>query len=574
MVNRGRSGGCVTCKERRVKCDEARPKCQACQRLQLHCGGYKTKYANLKFKDQNHKFRTQSVMVRGATQQKQAYNLRPLETDTAVPFFLHHYAKIGRDMSSARGFFEVLIPIYCSQRQDSALSLAVSAVASQVLSIWRHDNSPLPQEAYVQAVKCLRHTIQDRREWGNAATMLAVLSLQLFESIVAIYSLRPSTQIHHNGAVSFLPFANNGAVFFLPFANAGDNNDSANAHVRRFILHTEICSAIRQGRQLQTIASSCIGGNGLFTVPGNPSAALDAIGVSVARLQARHLKLGLQSGRVTLSPDALSECIAETGRVDQQLLTWAQCVPDHWQPLRLTNGWNIDSSIPVYQSTCEIYPSCQIAAIWNLWRIQRILVVKIKLSLLDATLNPWQCGLKCDSMSSNLQELAEFQHILQELTDGVCYSVPFYLGNRSKPLSIADFADPTILLPSSDFPGRNGNWNKQIYHHDPRAAADEHRRQIIAQGPWHIMSPLSRLLTFCFEECGPPMGTFFRPGQYEWIRDQFLRVTTLLHIPPVEASAHYGRGSLSKFLDPRSSDTMAENLATGVRKGAIFMSGP
>ncbi|PWY81584.1 hypothetical protein BO94DRAFT_146319 [Aspergillus sclerotioniger CBS 115572] len=538
MVNHGRSTGCVTCRERRVKCDEARPKCQACQRLRLDCGGYKT---NLKFKDQNHKFRTQSVMVRGATQQDRAYSLHPLsEPDTAVPFYLHHYARMGRDMSSARGFYEVLIPIYCSQRQDSALSLAVSAVASQVLSIWRHDNSPLPQKAYAQAVQCLRRTIQDRREWGNAATILAVLSLQLFESIIAIYGLRPSTQVHHNGAVSF-----------LPFIGTGDKNESPSAYVRQFILHIEICSAIRQGRRL-----SSIGDDSLFTILDNPSAALDAIGVYVARLQARYLNLGLQSGRATLASESLSEYIAETRDVDQQLLTWAQCVPDHWRAVRLADGWNIDSSIPAYQSTCEIYPSSQIATIWNLWRLHRLLIVKIKLGLLE-----------CDGMSKP-EELAELQDILQVLVDGVCYSVPFYLGNLSKPLSIADFADPTVVLPSSYLPSRNGNWNKD--HHP--LVVDEHRRHIIAQGPWHIMSPLSRLLTLCFEEHGP--RTFLRAGQYEWIRDQFLRVTTLLHIPPVEAGAHHGRGSRSNFPVPRSSDTMAENLATGVRKGAIFMSGP
>ncbi|PWY63689.1 hypothetical protein BO83DRAFT_156131 [Aspergillus eucalypticola CBS 122712] len=557
MVNYGRSGGCVTCRERRVKCDEAKPKCRACHRLRLQCGGYKTKYANLKFKDQSHKFHSQSVMVRSATKPTQEYSLRPLsEPDSAVPFYLHHYARMGRDMSSARGFYEVLIPIYCSQQQDSALSLAVSAVASQVLSLWRHDNSPRPQVAYAQAVQCLRRTLQDSREWGSAATILAVLSLQLFETIAAIYGLRSSTQIHHNGAVSS-----------LPLARAGDNNEILSAYTRQFILHSEICSAIRQGRQLQTVASSWIRDNGLFTVPDNPSAALDAIGVSVARLQAQ-LKLEVQSGYVTLSREALSEYIAKTRQVDQQLLTWTQCVPDHWQPLRLTNGWSIDSSIPVYQSTCEIYPSCQIATIWNLWRIQRILIIKMKLSLLDA-----QGELECDSMPSNLQGVAELQPIFQELVDGVCYSVPFYLGNLRKPLSIADFTDSTILFPSSHVLGHNVNWNKQFSYH-PQVAVEEHRRHIIAQGPWHVMSPLSRLLTFHSEEYGPPMKTLFRPGQYEWIRDQFLRVTTLLHILPADANTYSGCGSVSESFDPRDLDTMAENHASRVRQGATFMSGP
>ncbi|GKZ23297.1 hypothetical protein AbraIFM66951_011690 [Aspergillus brasiliensis] len=561
MVNYGRSKGCVTCKERRVKCDEARPECRACQRLRLHCGGYKTQY---EFKDQTYKFRSQSAMVRRATQQCRAYTLRPLsEPDTAVPFYLHYYARMGRgDMSSARGFYEVLIPIYCSQRQDSALSLAVSAVASQVLSIWQLDNSPRPQQAYARAVKCLRRTLQDPHEWGNAATMLAILSLQLFESIVAIYGLRPSSQIHHNGAVSL-----------LPFTDAGDDNNSATAYIRQFILHTEICSAIRQGRPLQTIASSWIKSNAQFTVPNNPSAALDAIGVSVARIQARHLKLGLQSGRVTCSPEELSKCIAQTRQVDQELLAWAQCVPDYWHPLQLTSECNIDPSIPLYQFTCEVYPSCQIATIWNLWRIQRILITMIKFNLLDATLGARLSDLQCDGMSWNLQELAELQHSLQELVDGVCYSVPFYLGNLNKPLSIANFADPTIVLPSVHFLGPNGHGKTQI-HHPPQAAVDEHRRHILARGPWHIMVPLSRLLALCFEEWGPLIRTSLRQGQYEWIRDQFLRVTILLHINPVVGSAHDGGGSLSKVSDTTSPDTMAENLTTGVRKGAIFMSGP
>ncbi|KAJ5267258.1 hypothetical protein N7478_010066 [Penicillium angulare] len=56
MVNRGRSKGFVTCKQRRVKCDEAKPECWHCQRLGLRCEGYQTNYCNQKFRDQTHKF--------------------------------------------------------------------------------------------------------------------------------------------------------------------------------------------------------------------------------------------------------------------------------------------------------------------------------------------------------------------------------------------------------------------------------------------------------------------------------------------------------------------------------------
>ena len=87
-------------------------------------------------------------------------------------------------------------------------------------------------------------------------------------------------------------------------------------------------------------------------------------------------------------------------------------------------------------------------------------------------------------------------------------------------------------------------------------SSDEHKRHMVAQGPWHVMSPLGRLLVLFSEEDGKLILNFLRPGQLDWIREQFLRVATLLHLP------------LAK------SDTKAEYLAREIRKGAIFMSGP
>ena len=479
--------------------------------------------------------------------------LRPLtEPDTAVPFFFQHYAGTGRSMGSARGFFEVLIPVYCSQPQDSALSLAVSAVASTVLALWRHDARGFRSEIYAQAVKCLRRTIADRNEWGKPETVLAVLALQLYENIAAIYGLRMATRVHHDGAMSLLPFV----------GSHSDHTDGASVYPRRFILHTEISSAMRQQRPLQSAAYSCVGGHGLnlISVPDNPSSALDAIGASVAELQASYMQLVTQYALPTSQRDLLlAECAAEAKRIDEQLLVWAQSVPDHWYPLRLTSEQDIDLSIPTYQSFCEIYPHCQIANIWNLWRIQRLLLVKISLS----------------PMTTNLTEQIEYKHTLQELVDSICYSVPSYLGNRTKPSSIPDFTDPAILLPSDQTQTDGGRSNMQS--NIPHSSADEHKRHIIAQGPWHLMSPLSRLLTlFSEEHHGQQMATFLRPGQYEWICEQFLRVTTLLHIPQVATGDETGKCTLLASNSPARGygNSRVEDLAKKVRKGAVFMSGP
>lgn len=315
MVNRGRSGGCVTCKQRRVKCDEAKPECRPCRRLGLRCGGYKTKPGSLKFRDQNYKFCTPTVVVRAIGVQDRAAGpglRQPAEPDTAVPFFLGHYASIGRDMGSARGFFEILIPVYSSQRQDSALSLAVSAVASKILSLWRHGSFESSRKSYAQAVACLRSAMQDRIERSKPATVLAVLALQLYENIAAVYGLRSPTSIHQNGAVSL-----------LPFADSGDINGMISAYIRRFVLHTEISSAMRQERALQDIAYSWIGSKDLIAAPDNPSSALDAIGASVAELQARYRQLATQDNPTPSSQQVLRGYVAEAKRIDEELLAWA-----------------------------------------------------------------------------------------------------------------------------------------------------------------------------------------------------------------------------------------------------------
>jgi hypothetical protein len=83
------------------------------------------------------------------------------------------------------------------------------------------------------------------------------------------------------------------------------------------------------------------------------------------------------------------------------------------------------------------------------------------------------------------------------------------------------------------------------------------------------MHPLSHLLTLFSEEHGELIPNFPRPGQRDWIRDQFLRVATLLHLPS-ESGNDMKR---SESTEP-SADFKAEYLAKGIRKGAILMSGP
>jgi hypothetical protein len=264
----------------------------------------------------------------------------------------------------------------------------------------------------------------------------------------------------------------------------------------------------------------------------------------------------------------------EAKRIDDRLLTWARRVPEHWHPLKLISGQQIDPSIPAYRSICEIYPSCSVATLWNLWRVQRLLIVKISLGSLNTISTHGADGLTSDEISPLHQDFVEYINTFQNLVDSTCYSVPFYLGNRMTPLNMADFDDPAILLPSCDFLIHGGGAPSNERLDDSQAWGDEHRRHIHAQGPWHVMTPLSRLLTFFLDDCGQLMATFLRPGQQEWIREQFLRVTTLLHLPPVQAGNCKEGLQLSNLLPQDCDEARVGRLAEDIRKGFTFMSGP
>ena len=577
MVNRGRSAGCLTCRQRRVKCDEAKPGCRACTRLGIQCEGYSrpTRYARLKFRDENHKFGSSGSKKIVTSHAKASevptttsrspvpcsgespLRLRRLpEPDTATLFYLDNYANVGRDMGSTRGFFELLIPMYFAQPQDSPLALAVSALASEVLSMWLHDVSSFrtPRQSYTRAITRLRAATKNPTERRQPATLLAVLVLQMYENTSAVFDLRRASSVHHDGAASL-----------ISYLDTDDADVIVRAYLRKFMLHTEVSTALRQRKPVNNVAYSYPRSQYIPDVPDNPSAALDVIGVSVAEIQSKYVQV--MSHDLPMSPCVLEAWKVELQNVNARLLAWSKSVPEHCRPSSLSSGRDCDSSIPSFQSTCDIYPSCQIASIWNLWRSHRILVLKIMLSPFCSASYPEQIDSTGETMLDLNTERMHCQETLQEMIDRICDSIPFYLGNRTTRSSLADFTDPSILLPV-DFTLKDTALPDN-YHLSTGIPAADHRRHIIAQGPWRAMHPLSSLLTLFSEDSDGVITRLLRPGQRDWIREQFSRVATLLHLPRraddcVAEPSLLENGTLNE----------AEVLARNIRKGAILMSGP
>lgn len=560
MVNHGRSKGCNTCKQRRVKCDEGKPSCRNCQRLGLECGGYEKINPKLRFKSQNHSFRPatrpsprgrldkQIVSQRRQTQ-AQPRILLELAPDTSVPFYLSHYSIFGRGLESTRGFFENLTPMFCAEPYDSPFTKAITTVATVFESLWKRGPVAILETSpqLIQTLHRLHTAMESPQERHRPSTVLAILVLQHFENISAAFGSRGTSRTHHNGALALLS-----SVSAEPNRTVSDEKLG---YLMRYALHTEVSAALRQGTSIPDDVRSWLGNPLMMSVPSNPSSSLDILGVLVSDARSGYMDLTRRGRFPPRSETDLSFWRDKIHDLNSRLLSWANNVPAHWRPLRLASAWDMKASVVTYLSGCDVYPSCQIASIWNLWRTYRLLTLQVQVALFRALPEPRGAYATC-------------QAAVQNIVDGLCYSVPFYLGDRTRPCSITDFDRSEISLPSYHGlpPDKVGDRDLVV--------ADEHYRHTVAQGPWHIMGPLSRVLTLFNEKDGDALADMLRPGQRDWIRQQFLRAVAILHLPTGDGDGGTESVPLStKALMGAVDLTGADRIATNIRKRLALSGG-
>ncbi|KAI7546777.1 hypothetical protein KC331_g5411 [Hortaea werneckii] len=183
-----------------------------------------------------------------------------------------------------------------------------------------------------------------------------------------------------------------------------------------------------------------------------------------------------------------------------------------------------------------------------------------------------------NSLGSMEAELTAHDDLMQELIDGICFSIPFFLGNRTRPVHLHDFTDEEIMFPSFHSVGTESAKiaSRRQDGDDTAMFEDEHRRHVLVNGAWHAMSPLSTLLTITSEQAG---ASFLQPGQKSWICEQLDRVATLLCLPKTRTqdaagSSMKNKGFLPSPMSNVRNEVSAESLAERIQKGAFFMSGP
>ncbi|KAH7253722.1 uncharacterized protein BKA55DRAFT_566141 [Fusarium redolens] len=562
MVNRGASRGCVTCRQRRVKCDERKPWCKACLRLGIECTGYEKR--GLKFKDETTRYGANSnAVTRVSKRAKQSSLERTIvrmpsdhPQDVAVPFFLTYVTDVGRSLESTRGFLEFVRPALASERHDSALNTAVTATSIKIWSMIGKlpSSSPLPYQLLVKALKRLHQATEEHVERGRDETVLAALVLQMHDTLSAVSGQARAHGAHREGAL----------VLLLQRENCFKNSKYY-AHLVGNLLHSRVSVFVRNRTRLPTTDLEWIETQVAPILPSNPSSSLDMIGVSIADLQHSFRDLSL----ATELPAQHAKLLKQVNNLDIQLQVWKQNIPHSWYPQPMHSGIDLELSVQSYRGACEIYPSIQVANIWNAWRIYRLILEDIKYQLAEPSALSAVQHFDIENAISDCTMLwTSNEREVQDLVDSICFSIPFYLGNCNYPADILSMRSSDIIYPSfHDLPPDDEAYLR-FKASDQYVSKLDHSRHVTLHGQVHAISVLSYVIDISMSS-RQNRPSLLREEQKEWIASQFIR--SIYSMRPIfgglsERRAHQGTKDLKHGLEAMDTVSIARTLAMKVKK--------
>ncbi|KAK3294207.1 uncharacterized protein B0H64DRAFT_361522 [Chaetomium fimeti] len=513
MVNHGPSKGCSTCRKRRVKCDGDRPSCRECLRLRRVCGGYelekKTGGIRIRFKHQGTGARqvlsptSRSRSPRMSTTPewtRQAVipaTITPSDESSAVCFFLTSIASLGRSLHSTQGFLEPLFPVVAKEHPDSVLSTVLTAVATKLWSMWKTPTNSYrtPHPPFTRALSRLRAALNDPLERSKDSTVLGAILMHFYESLAARSTHRRTVRAHQDGARALLEHG------------AGTVPDSdCRAYLRGYLRHCDVSTFMEVQPDDTWDLHVWFNAGWDDSMPATPSAVLDLIGLSIADLQTRLSTLMCGLAKNNLDGLALATWWQDASSVDAQLLDWVQLVPASWQPYAKP-----EEDTFAYLGFCDIYPTVQIATIWNVWRVCRLMVLRMELCLLAKA--PPEALQQTISIATKECSFPD-PNRGRELVDSICRSMPFYLGNRQNHGGMHDLAARRSESPATT----TKTWTKPLL---------DYKRHILVQGPSHALLHLNSLIKVLSKEGGELICRGLRGDQVVWIREQFLRVCEL-----------------------------------------------
>jgi hypothetical protein len=436
--------------------------------------------------------------------------INPSDESSAVCFFLTSIAGLGRSFRSTQGFLEPLSLVIAKERPDSVLSTVLTAVSTKLWSLWRTptNNYRTPHSPFTKVLGRLQAALNDPLERSQDSTILGAILLHFYESIAARSTHQRTMRAHQDGARALLE------------QSAGSVHDSNyRAYLRGYLRHCDVSTYMEEQPDDTSDLDVWFDVGRDNSLPATPNAVLDLIGLSIADLQKRLSAIMSGPAKNDLDGLAIATWWQDASSVDAQLLDWVQLVPASWQPCRKPEEDTI-----AYFGFCDIYPTVQIATIWNVWRVCQLMVLRMQLCLLSKA--PPEALLQCISMATKENSLPDTNRG-RVLVESICRSMPFYLGNRQTHGGMHDLADTTIRIPSYYDQDLDEDVRTQYLRGDQAMSLFDYRRHILVQGPSHALLHLNSLVKVLSKEGGELICCELRGDQVVWIREQFLRVCRL-----------------------------------------------
>ena len=215
--------------------------------------------------------------------------------------------------------------------------------------------------------------------------------------------------------------------------------------------------------------------------------------------------------------------------LDNDLMRWYEASPNDWRAALVANT-DLHPSIQMagtYGDYCEVFPHIHVARVINLHRCARILVLQMTdrcLELLTPSrhhISPVQLKIRTN---------------IQTLVDGICSTIPFFLGNRTAPSS--PYNDWDMQYPRHPLTSRS--YGSLFMTADEAATAQrfaerDHVRSAASMGGWFLLGNLVTLLKAFRPSPGAVVNTppklYLRNGQVGWILGQLRRLQKIYLIP-------------------------------------------
>jgi hypothetical protein len=512
MVN----GACWTCKQRKIKCDQVKPICARCTLAKRECKWIKpVDKPKIQFVQDTSQAVSESSQAQSRIRRKTAISPKnalhdDVETQ-ALAFFVRYYFLDSEPNGGPKpGLFGHVMPAVSSSR-TSAAAMSVSAVALTVYSRWRMDQNltkAVPQ-VLGKAIKSLSDDLQKEDSRRTDLTLLTTLLLHYHSSFESLIFCKKNTIVHHLGALALVK----------EFGHPSTWSDVAIEFVA-VIVHLDVTAAIREQREVHPEVRYWRSIRGPTV---DPTGYLDDLGIQVADMQFR--ASALQGSTTPPSTSMVVYALLdEIQKLDESLVLWQGNVSRFWGPFSWTPPGIIFPPIQAFTGSCHVYTSITAARRLNDSRSYRITLALTSLKLMRERekSNPEFCEL-LPSQSSVHAIVSR----IQWLVDGICASVPFCLGNRSRVGTVLDFGEMPWTFPTchdmSEMYGLYGRLAEPM----GLEPLSEHNNHALTQGSWLMLSNLALLVGMFLGNKTLTPSFPLKDGQLPWICQQYLRNLSL-----------------------------------------------